>query len=112
MKSKSLKIKWLENGVIQMINEKLAEILEKSDKAKISNEYCLALFYKEQYGIESLADIKGKVPKIQSVLRMIRRLKQLYPRLKGDFDTQKKKEIMQDDYKEIGVSIPFVQRVF
>jgi len=94
--------------------ERIATILASSELARENNEYLLARFYDEQYGIEKLYDIveQRNVKSIQSVLRMTRKLKSEHKELRGSEETQNAKLEEQGKYKEIGLSIPWVEKVF
>lgn len=88
--------------------ELLYDILKNSDKAKSSNEEALRLFYWRAYGI-TIPKLDGTLS-MQTVFRKIRKLKEVYPNLKGDDDTIKAKEDKVCEYKEIAKSIPNIDK--
>lgn len=89
--------------------EMIATILASSDKARKSNEYCVAQFFLKQYGITRLDEVGKNTPNYQTVLRKIRKIKEVRPELKKYSDIKAAEE---DKYKEIALKVPYVERIF
>lgn len=86
--------------------KELAIILVNDPRCRNDNALCIKVYFRKVYGVSLDVVVGNKdYPSIFTIERRIRQLKRLNPKLCG-------KNASQDKFKEIGLEIPVVTRVF
>lgn len=85
--------------------KQIADVLLSSDVYRNNNAKAIQCFYKRYYGITMDEAINRlDVPSLFTIERKIRKLKQVNHKLQG-------KNQSQDDFKEIGLEVPYMVKL-